>query len=367
MKKIKIAFIKYAGCASGGTEKFLQVIAANLNKNKFEVDYFYCDATPYIGWQFEHPDTDDDRVKYLTDNNVNLIKFNVEAKDVTTPTHEWINTDFWNYFNEENYDIIQIARAGHKEYPFYKIKNKPIVDSIWINSGFDNQENIKRVFLPSKFSLKNWKKIGGDYSKALIVPIPVEEKKILNENYRNEFSLNDNFIFGFHQRTQDEIFSEIPLAAYSKIMSTDTAFLMMGGSKLYNEQAIELKLINFFQLEFSESNNVEKFLNTLNVFSHGRKDGETFGLAVVEAMRNSLPIVSHKSKQNNAHIETIGDGGRVVNSVRSFSKEMKKLQNNNKYYKKRSLNSRSVFLDNYEKSNVIEKIENVYLDILANL
>ena len=47
MKKIKIAFIKYAGCASGGTEKFLQVIAANLNKNKFEVDYFYCDATPY--------------------------------------------------------------------------------------------------------------------------------------------------------------------------------------------------------------------------------------------------------------------------------------------------------------------------------
>ena len=46
---------------------------------------------------------------------------------------------------------------------------------------------------------------------------------------------------------------------------------------------------------------------------------------------------------------------------------MKKLQNNNKYYKKRSLNSRSVFLDNYEKSNVIEKIENVYLDILAHL
>ena len=53
-------------------------------------------------------------------------------------------------------------------------------------------------------------------------------------------------------------------------MSTDTAFLMMGGSKLYNEQAIELKLINFFQLEFSESNNVE-ILNTLNVFSHGEK------------------------------------------------------------------------------------------------
>ena len=38
---IKIAFIKFGGMAIGGTEKVLQTIAAELPKDKFEVDYFY--------------------------------------------------------------------------------------------------------------------------------------------------------------------------------------------------------------------------------------------------------------------------------------------------------------------------------------
>ena len=45
---IKIAFIKFGGMAIGGTEKVLQTIAAELPKDQFEVDFFYCDAAPYI-------------------------------------------------------------------------------------------------------------------------------------------------------------------------------------------------------------------------------------------------------------------------------------------------------------------------------
>lgn len=362
MKKLNIAFVKYSGCASGGTEKFLQVIAANLNKDIFDVDYYYCDASPYIGWQFDHPDTDEERVDYLKENNVNLIKFKVGAKDVTTPTHEWVDTNFWDYFDEKKYDIIQIARAGHKEYPFYHIKETPIIDSIWINSGYDNQQNISKVILPSKASLKNWKKIGGDDSKAIVIPMPVEEKKIYNENFREDLKLNSHFIFGFHQRTQPEIYSDIPLNAYSKIMTDKTAFLIMGGSKKYSEQANELNLKNFFQLEYSDSNNVEKFLNTLDLYTHGRKDGETFGLAIVEAMRNALPVISHFSKENNAHLETIGSGGKVCRTTRGYSRNMYKLMTNGFFYEKVSKKSREKFINDYEKSNVIEKIQNIYIE-----
>ena len=48
MEKIKVAFIKFGGMANGGTEKYLQTIAAHLPKDEFEVDFFYCDAAPYI-------------------------------------------------------------------------------------------------------------------------------------------------------------------------------------------------------------------------------------------------------------------------------------------------------------------------------
>ena len=56
---IKVAFIKFGGMANGGTEKYLQTIAAHLPKDEFEVDFFYCDAAPYIGSDFKHLDTDE--------------------------------------------------------------------------------------------------------------------------------------------------------------------------------------------------------------------------------------------------------------------------------------------------------------------
>ena len=47
MAKIKVAFIKFGGMANGGTEKYLQTIAAHLPKDEFEVDFFYCDCLLY--------------------------------------------------------------------------------------------------------------------------------------------------------------------------------------------------------------------------------------------------------------------------------------------------------------------------------
>ena len=123
----KIAFIKYGGLAAGGTEIHLQTLAANLPSNTFDIDYFYCDATKYIGSNWKHPDTDIYRKQYLENSNVNLIKFHVEAKDITKPYHPWLGTDFWQKFNETDYDLIISARAGHPEYPFTQILNTPII------------------------------------------------------------------------------------------------------------------------------------------------------------------------------------------------------------------------------------------------
>ena len=143
---IKIAFIKFGGMANGGTEKYLQTIAAHLPKDEFEVDFFYCDSAPYIGSDFVHPDTDLSRVEYCKSHGVNLIKFNVEFKDLRTQTHDWVNTDFWEYFNEDSYDLMQLGRAGHPEYPFIHINKTPIIDSIHLAGMGENKSNITRQF-----------------------------------------------------------------------------------------------------------------------------------------------------------------------------------------------------------------------------
>ena len=113
MAKIKVAFIKFGGMAIGGTEKVLQTIAAELPKDEFEVDYFYCDAAPYIGSDFKHIDTDPSRVEYVKEHGVNTVKFNVEFKDVTKSTHDWVNTDFWEHFDEYGVEYFKDLNVWH--------------------------------------------------------------------------------------------------------------------------------------------------------------------------------------------------------------------------------------------------------------
>ena len=115
---IRVAFIKYGGLAAGGTERWLQYIAKHLPKDTFTIDYFYCDSSPYVGSDYRHPGTDPLRLAYLRSPNINLIEFKVGLKDVTKPKHDWLDTNFWDFFEPTNYQIVQAAKAGPAEYPF---------------------------------------------------------------------------------------------------------------------------------------------------------------------------------------------------------------------------------------------------------
>ena len=241
---IKIAFIKFGGMANGGTEKYLQTIAAHLPKDEFEVDFFYCDSAPYIGSDYVHPDTDLSRVEYCKSHGVNLIKFKVEFKDLRTQTHDWVNTDFWEYFNEDNYDLIQLGRAGHPEYPFIHINKTPIVDSIHLAGMGENKSNIYKTVLISEEQKSKWISAGGDPNKSVIIPVPVEVPNYGLESYIKEFGWEDKFVFGMHQRDDIHIFSPVPLEAYDDIQSEDTAFLILGGSANHRKQAKDYHLEN---------------------------------------------------------------------------------------------------------------------------
>ncbi len=365
-KKIKIAFIKFQGVTAGGTEKFLQIIAANLPKDKFEVDYFYCDLTKTYFSDIKYPETDQNRLNYLLNNNVNLIKFKVGARDLSTYSHKWLDTNFWELFKPEKYDIIQTGRSGRMEYPFNKIKNIPIVDSIHLNAGVDNQYNISRVMHICQWNADRWIKKGGDKKRVVIVSHPITMSKT-NESFRQELGVTKKFIYGFHQRNDDNIFSPIPLNAFKKISNDTNHFILLGGGEKYKQQAKELGIINItFLTHNSDPNYIYKFLNTLDVYAHGRKDGEVNSTAMAEAMFYGLPIISHWSEINNGHIECIGEAGLVVKTVDEYVNEMKKLATDKEYLLMRQIKAKERFLEKYELSGQMKNIENIYLDVIKN-
>lgn len=367
MKKIRIAFIKYGGLTAGGSEKLLQIIAANLPKDLFDVTYFYCDRGLFLGSDSVQALTDSDRVNYMLKNNVKLVKFSVPMVDLTSPFHNWLGTDFFSFFKEEEFDIVQTCRSGHKEFPFVRIKNVPIVDIIALSSGSDNQYNISRVIHLCNWSKDSWVKRGGDISRAKIISLPINTEDDEGSDMVKFLGLDNKFVFGMHQRVSDDIFSDVVLEAYSKIETQNTYFILMGGSNKYKLQAKDLKIKNILFLDSTgDLKVIFKFLSTLDVYSHGRKDGEVNSQAIAEALYTGLPIVSHKSKINNGHIECIGNAGKVVNNVFEYGEEMKKLISDRDYFLYRSNWALKVFGENYELNGQINKYIKLYQDVYTN-
>lgn len=367
MKKIRIAFIKYGGLTAGGSEKLLQIIAANLPKDLFDVTYFYCDRGLFLGSDSVQALTDSDRVNYMLKNNVKLVKFSVPMVDLTSPFHNWLGTDFFSFFKEEEFDIVQTCRSGHKEFPFVRIKNVPIVDIIALSSGSDNQYNISRVIHLCNWSKDSWVKRGGDISRAKIISLPINTEDDEGSDMVKFLGLDNKFVFGMHQRVSDDIFSDVVLEAYSKIETQNTYFILMGGSNKYKLQAKDLKIKNILFLDSTgDLKVIFKFLRTLDVYSHGRKDGEVNSQAIAEALYTGLPIVSHKSKINNGHIECIGNAGKVVNNVFEYGEEMKKLISDRDYFLYRSNWALKVFGENYELNGQINKYIKLYQDVYTN-
>jgi glycosyltransferase involved in cell wall biosynthesis len=348
--KKKIAFIKFGGMAYGGTEKVLQTIASHLPKSIYTVDFYYCDAAPYIGSNFKHPNTDLSRINYCLDNGVNLIKFRVGKKDTTTSTHDWVDTNFWDCFNELDYDLIVTGRAGHPEYPFNLINKTTMIDTIHLSGMAENKPNVYKSVLISSEQKDNWVSAGGPSKRAVLIPNPVEipktKKTIQNKN---------KFVFGMHQRVDDNIFSPIPLKAYKKIETENTKFMILGGSDKYKVQAKSLNIKNIkFYPATPLSEEIHTFLNSLTVYAHGRSDGEQCSTAIIEGMSHGLPVISHAAPSM-GQVEQIGNGGYVANNVESYADVMNKLIENNKYYKYCSEESLKRYRNHYSLDSIMNK------------
>ena len=113
-------------------------------------------------------------------------------------------------------------------------------------------------------------------------------------------------------------------------------------------------MFNFEQLEHTgDEEKIDEFLRSLDVFAHGRNDGETFGLVFTEAMNCGLPLLSHKS-HNNAQVEVIGNAGKVFHrkNIYGYSYEMYKLMNKKKILQKKIS---SISKDRYTSKYCFEK------------
>jgi len=309
MHKIRIAFIKYNGLAAGGTERWLQEVAISLPRDEFEVCYFYTGEPDFH------------RKEYLKRHGVDLVYVKASGKSLTG---EWLDTDFFDKFDEQHFDMIQTAIAGPCEWPYFLFK-KPVLQKVALDMGVDFRSNVYHTFFMSRWLRRQWILKGGSLCFSSVIPFGVTSV-VFDGDLRQELGIPQNaLVAGFHQRVDDDTFSPVPLESFAEVSTADNYFIIMGGSSRYREQAKSLGLKNFCHISHSsDGSRISSFLNTLDIFAQGRRDGETFGYVFAEALMHKKPCLGHAAECN-AHKDTMGPGGLWATTPEEYITHLRSL------------------------------------------
>ena len=367
MKKFNLAIVQYGGI----TYSAMIDLALLFDKSRFNVFYFWCHPGKELFSSFEHIPVSQsyvsDQINKMTKAGVESVEFSVGKRFVPDPIMPWFDTDFFDKFKSASIDCIFTWRAGRPEYPYTHL-NVPIVE--WNIFGMaDASPNLMRSLAISPLCKELYIKNGGESKKSTVQYVPVN---ISDEagNLREKLSIpEDAIVCGMHQRPERGIFSPISINAIHNVARNTKKkiyFILLGGSELYSDHAKLVGLRNFIHLPYETNRkNIDIFLNTLDIYTHSRCDGETLGRVLQEAMIHKLPIISHTA-QWNAHIETIGAGGRVVSNERDYSSELLAWINNREQARSVGLRGYAEAIRKYSSESAIKMIQNQIIEAISD-
>jgi hypothetical protein len=216
-EKLRILFYHPSGLSFGGSEKFLQIFAKHIDKNKYDIFFLYS-PKPRITTGLDQKL--DGRLSYLENEKMELISFDYSRIDSYYPffIHQ-ASPNIFDVINKYGIDLIVYSGSGYTEFPINLIKKIPI---IMINNfgSFNIQKNIKYNICVSKEVAKKVELVTLP-EKIKIIPVlsdgPSLNSKELGLKLREKLNiLNNSFLFGRIGRPSDNIFDPIGINAFKK-------------------------------------------------------------------------------------------------------------------------------------------------------
>ena len=155
---MKVAILRHNGLFYGGTEKFLQIMAAETNN---EVDYYTTDL-------MRSPD----REQYLIEHGVNIVKFKMGSgrfpfKYLRSTWH-----DLWKKLKSSNYDVVQITNFGWDELPYNGFSKNDNLCEFTVFPPYVPFNGVKHHILNSEWLRQKWIEAGGNEFISTAIPVP---------------------------------------------------------------------------------------------------------------------------------------------------------------------------------------------------
>lgn len=330
-KKINVLFYHVSGLSFAGTEKFLQIIAKYLNKEKYNVYYMYSSKPRGTTGNIKL----DGRISYLKE-HTHLVEFDYSDISNAYPyVLNGMNPTIFEVIKQKEIDVLFTAGSGYSEFPFNLITKLPII-LINIFGVANTQKNICSNICISK---------AVEQKIAHIVPIekrttiyiqseqPKEEYKILGRELRKRLGITaTDVVFGRIGRADDNIFDPIGINAFEQITKKSPSngpkahYIIMSSPPVLVDIVKERNIPNVHFLPPSgDEKDVWAFHYALDALAHFRLDGESFGLNIAESMIAGNPILTHKSHIWNAHLEFLNPSFTFISEkddVNSYAKNM---------------------------------------------
>lgn len=306
--KKRILIYGVSALSFGGTEKNLQIIAKYLDKNKYDVYFMYW-TKPRKLWNYNQ-EMIKERLEYVKQWwDITFIPFdysNLEEK------HPYIIRNMTPYIRDViqyySIDLVIAAWAWNAEYPLMEFTNPIIFLNIfWIPNL------IKNIRYHLCISNTVWDMISDivprDKIKTFYIPSewPIEGSKDNGMELRKKLWFDDaDIVFWRIWRADDSIFDPIWILAFERIVKNyqNVHYLIVSPAPRLREivKNNNIKNIHFMDPIYSEKD-VWAFHSAIDVLAHFRHDGESCGLNIAESMLCGKPIITHRSKIWNAHLE----------------------------------------------------------------
>ncbi len=250
------------------------------------------------------------RLKYLLEGKVFPIRFEYEARESAQPYFvQGMSPDIFKVIKDFKIDLLVTAGAGGPEFPFASVQNIPII-FINVFGEVNLQNNLNyHVCISSEVAKKLKSKVKDDKIKVMWVPSegPMDNSEYYGKQLRASLGIPENdIVFGRIGRSSDGIFDPIGIRAFQRVVKKypHAHYLIISPSKTLEKIIEEEKIPNVHFTEPSgEETKMWGFYEAMDVLAHFRKDGESFGLNIAEAMFCGKPVISHKSTMWNAHLE----------------------------------------------------------------
>lgn len=305
-KKINILFFHPTGLRYGGTEKCLQGFAKHINSEKYHVFFMHGEETDEQKKIFSK-----ERKKYIESNpEVTFIPFSYTKIENKIPffIHD-MNPDIHSIIKKYAIDALVVAATGHTQYPQNIVRNIPIIQINIFGSVTAQKNIVKQICISHEVKEKAARISDPESLEVLYIPTdgPSTDAHEHGKVLRQKLGIPDSHVvFGRIGRPDNSIHDPIGIKAFESLSVSipDIQYVIMAPPPALQEYVAQHAIPRVHYIEPSaDEHTVWAFHDAIDILAHFRSDGESCGLNIIESLISGNPIITHKSKIWNAHLE----------------------------------------------------------------